>query len=455
MKTNLWENCDIEKKQQIDSFCERYRKFLSVNKTERECSRFFVAEAEKHGYRNLKNLIAEGAILQAGDKVYAVNMDKSVMFCVLGEDKLEDGFNIVAAHIDSPRLDLKATPLYESQGFCMLDTHYYGGIKKYQWTARPLALHGVVVKKDGFKLDFVFGEGDDPVVGISDLLPHLEKVETKFIKGEDLNVLAGNIPNADAKEEKFKANILEILKSKNIDPEDLFSAEFEVVPAGDAKNCGLDSSMIMGYGQDDRVCAYTGFQALMQTNSPKRSVVNLLVDKEEIGSVGATGMHSMFFENTIAEIMNLCGQYSELSLRRALTNSNVLSSDVTAGVDPNYVAPFNVATDAHLAKGVSFNKYTGSRGKGGANDANPEFIAQLRDCLDKEQVVYQATEMGKVDEGGGGTIAYIMAKYNMNVIDVGVPVLNMHAPCEITSKIDIYEAFRCYQAFFKMVQKID
>lgn len=332
----------------------------------------------------------------------------------------------------------------------MIDTHYYGGIKKYQWTAQPLAVHGVVVKKDGSKVDVVFGEDNGPVLAISDLLPHLDRNGTKEIKGEDLNLIAGNIADDKAKEKKFKTYILNLLKSKGINEEDFFSAELEVVPAGRARDCGLDSSMILAYGQDDRVCAYTGFKAILEVENPTYSVMNLLVDKEEIGSVGATGMESRFFENTLAEIMNLAGQYSELALRRALNNSNMLSSDVTAAVDPVYVDAFNVETDAHFAKGISFNKFTGSRGKSGANDANPEFIARLRACLDDAKVAYQATEMGKVDQGGGGTIAYIMAKYGMNVIDAGVPVLNMHAPWEITSKVDVYETYRAYKAFYDM-----
>ncbi len=453
MKTNLWEN--YKDKKEVFDFCENYREFLSNNKTERECTKFAIAVAQKNGFKELNTLIKENKKLKAGDKVYAVNMDKSIALFIIGTEPFESGINIVGAHIDSPRLDLKAKPLYESQGFCMLDTHYYGGIKKYQWMASPLALHGVVVKKDGTKIDFVVGEDDDAVVGISDLLPHLEKGPEKKAEfsGEDLNIIAGNIAKTDAKENQFKAFILDILKEKGIEEEDFFSAEIEAVPAGKARNFGLDKSMIMGYGQDDRVCAYTGLMALMQIQSPQKTVCNLLVDKEEIGSVGATGMHSKWFENTVAEVMNLCGQYSELSLRRTLNHSNMLSSDVTAAVDPNFTAAFNPATDAHFAKGISFNKFTGAYGKSGANDANPEFIAALRNELDKQKVPYQANEMGKVDQGGGGTIAYIMAKFGMNVIDAGVPVLNMHARWEITSKVDIYETYRAYVAFYGLKTK--
>ena len=450
MKTNLWEKYSNEKRKPVEEFCNGYKEFLSNHKTERECIKYAVKQAEAHGFKSLSDLMKSNTPLKPGDKVYAVNMDKAVVLFVVGQELIEKGINIVGAHIDSPRLDLKAKPLYESQGFCMIDTHYYGGIKKYQWIAQPLALHGVIVRKDGTKENIILGEGDDPVFAITDLLPHLDKEVKKEVKGEDLNIIAGNIADEKAEQNKFKAFILNLLKERNISEEDFFSAEIEVVPAGKARDCGLDSSLIMGYGHDDRVCAYTGLKALLETENPKYSVMNLLVDKEEIGSVGATGMHSKYFENTVAEIMNLAGQYSELGMRRAFNRSNMLSSDVTAGVDPNYLSVFNVETDAHLSKGISFNKFTGSRGKSGANDANPEFIAQLRDCLDKSDVTYQATEMGKVDQGGGGTIAYIMAKYGMNVIDAGVPVLNMHAPWEIVSKVDVYETYRAYKAFYQM-----
>lgn len=449
MKTNLWGK--YSNRENIDAFCDAYKQFLSICKTERECVKFAIEQAQKHGFKSLEQLVKNNGKLVAGDKVYAVNMDKAVVLFVVGKQPIEQGINIVGAHIDAPRLDLKAKPLYESQGFCMLDTHYYGGIKKYQWTATPLALHGVICRKDGSKEEIVLGENDDTVFAISDLLPHLDREVKKEIKGEDLNLLAGNIADVNTEKEPFKALILNILKQKNISEEDFFSAEIEVVPSGKARDCGFDKSMIIGYGHDDRVCAFTGMQAIFEVENPEYSVMNLLVDKEEIGSVGATGMESKYFENVLAEIMNLCGQYSELALRRALNRSRMLSSDVTAAVDPNYVSPFNVSTDAHFAKGISFNKFTGSRGKSGANDANPEFIARLRECLDKANVTYQATEMGKVDEGGGGTIAYIMAKYGMDVIDAGVPVLNMHAPWEIVSKVDVYETYRCYKAFFELV----
>ncbi len=446
-ETNVWEKYAGDKRVVVENFCAGYKDFLSENKTEREVASFAVREAERHGYRNLADIIASGEKISAGDKVYAVNMDKMVVLCVIGRQPIEMGANIVGAHIDSPRIDIKATPLYESQGFCMLDTHYYGGIKKYQWTAQPLAMHGVVIKKDGSRVNFVFGE-DDACVGFTDLLPHLEKDDKKDIKGEDLNLIAGNMGDKDAKKDKFKAVILEILKQQNIEEDDFFSAEIEIVPAGRARDFGLDRSMIMGYGHDDRVCTYTALKAMMEVVSPEYTTICLLVDKEEIGSVGATGMRSKYFENCLAEIMEVAGQYSELSLRRALNRSKMLSSDVTAAFDPNFTAPFNATTDAHLAKGISFNKFTGYAGKSSCNDANPEFIAKLRDLMDKKEISFQATEMGRVDQGGGGTIAYIMAIYGMDVIDAGVPVLNMHAPWEVVSKVDVFEAYQCYIAFF-------
>ena len=452
METNLWEKYSGEKRKPVEDFCKDYKQFLSTCKTERECIKYAIKKAEEKGFMSLEKLMNSHSTkkLKPGDKVYGVNMNKAIVLFVVGKQPIEYGINIIGAHIDSPRLDLKAKPFYESTGFCMLDTHYYGGIKKYQWTTQPMALHGVVVLKDGSTVDLVFGENDDAVVGFSDLLPHLEKDDKKDIKGEDLNLIVGNIANTKAKKDKYKEFILDILKKKNITEDDFFSAEIEVVPAGKARDFGLDGSMIIGYGQDDRVCAYTALQAILECDAPEYSAMCILVDKEEVGSTGATGIRSKYFENCLVEIMNFCGQYSELGMRRALNRANMLSSDVTAGVDPNFPAPFNVTTDAHLAKGMSFNKYTGSAGKYGSNDANPEFIAQLRRAMDEADVTFQATEMGKVDQGGGGTIAYIMAIYGMNIIDAGVPVLNMHAPWEITSKVDIYEAYRCYKTFYKM-----
>ena len=418
---NIWTKYNQEKTNAMNVFCEDYKKFLSTHKTERECIEYTVSAAEKNGFINLEKAIEENKKLKAGDKVYSVNMGKAILLMVIGNEPMVKGMNLIGAHIDSPRLDLKATPVYENNGLCLFDTHYYGGIKKYQWTALPLAMHGVVVKKNGEKIKLVLGEDDSEFVfGISDLLPHLESKEKenkKDIKGEDLNVLVGSIPDNNTKEkDKVKSNILKILKQYNIDEEDLFSAEIEIVPSGRARDFGLDKSMIMGYGQDDRVCAFTALNAILDVNNPKTTSICMLVDKEEIGSVGATGMSSKFFENSIAEIMNLAGQYNELDMRRALNKSTMLSSG----------------------------------GKYDANDANPEFIAKLRNILDNNNVFYQATEMGKVDAGGGGTIAYIMAGYGMEVIDAGVPLLNMHAPWEIASKVDIYESYLCYKSFYKM-----
>jgi len=446
---NIWQKYSEEEKNSVQNFCEEYRNFLSNHKTEREFVDYTIAEAEKQGFKSLNDIIKNGESLKAGDKVYAVYMNKTIACFVIGTEPLEKGTLITAAHIDSPRLDIKQKPLYESQGFCMMDTHYYGGIKKYQWTAIPLALHGVICKKDGSVQKIVFGEDENgPVVGLSDLLPHLEKKDDKKdFCGEDLNLLIGNTP-ADVDKNKFKTFIINLLKEKGIEENDFMSAEIEVVPAGKARNFGFDNSMIMAYGQDDRVCAYTSIKSIFEVENPKYTCISLLVDKEEIGSVGATGMQSKFFENALAEIMNAMGDYSELKLRRALQNSATLSSDVTAAVDPNFTSVYNTETDAHFARGVNFSKFTGHRGKYDSNDANPEFIAKLRDCFDNANVKYQLTEMGKVDQGGGGTIAYIMGNYGMNVIDAGVPVLNMHAPWEITSKADIYETYKCYKAFY-------
>lgn len=449
---NIWEKYSQSKLDKMEKFCNSYKDFISNCKTERECIDFFTNIAQKNGFINLEEALAENTKLKQGDKVYSVNMGKAMLLMVIGSEPMVKGLNIIGSHIDSPRLDLKATPVYENNELCMFDTHYYGGIKKYQWTALPLALHGTVVKKDGTKIKVVIGEDEnDTVLGISDLLPHLEKEKAKLeIKGEDLNVLVGSKPYLKAEKDKVKANILNILSEKKIDEKDLFSAELEIVPSGKARDFGLDRSMIMAYGQDDRVCAYTSFCAILEMDKPKTTSLCLLVDKEEIGSVGATAMNSKFYENSIAEIMNLCGQYDELTMRRALNKSRMLSSDVTAAYDPNYPTPMNENTDAHLARGISFNKYTGSKGKEGANDANPEFIAKLRRILDEKEIFYQATEMGKVDVGGGGTIAYIMAGYGMEVIDAGVPLLNMHAPWEISCKVDVYESYLCYKAFYTL-----
>lgn len=455
MKTeNAWKK--YSEKTEVFDFCEKYKSFMSTCKTERECVTEMVQQAEAAGYRNLNEVIENGESLKPGDKVYANNMGKCLAMYIIGEEPMEKGMRILGAHIDSPRLDLKQNPLYEDQEQALLDTHYYGGVKKYQWVTLPMALHGAVAKKNGEVVNVVIGEdGDDPVVGISDLLIHLsakqlQKTAAEVIEGENLNVLVGSMPLDGKEEEPVRAQILSILKEKyDMEEEDFLSAEFEVVPAGPARDYGLDRSMIMAYGHDDRVCSYPSFMATLAQDKVKYTSVCLLVDKEEIGSVGATGMQSRFFENTTAEVMYAAGQYSELLLRRALKNSMMLSSDVSAAFDPNYPEVMEKKNSAYLGHGITFNKYTGSRGKGGSNDANPEYIAKLRKIMDDNQVSFQTAELGKVDQGGGGTIAYILANYNMEVIDCGVAVLNMHAPWEIASKVDIYEAYRGYCAFLK------
>lgn len=452
-----WDKYTDEELDKVFSFAEGYKSFMSKCKTERECVKEFILLAESHGYRNLEEVIARGEKLRPGDKLYANNMGKMLALFIIGQQPLEKGMKILGAHIDSPRLDLKQNPLYEDTGLALLETHYYGGIKKYQWVAMPMAIHGVVVKKDGTVIDVVIGEkDDDSVVGVSDLLIHLaaeqmEKKLAKGIEGEDLNVCVGSIPlrtDNEDESERVKKNILRLLNERyGMDEEDFVSAELEVVPAGRARDYGLDRSMVIAYGQDDRVCAYTSFEALMRVDNPQKTCVALMVDKEEIGSVGATGMTSRFFENVLAEIMNLMGDYSELKMRRALANSKMLSCDVSAGFDPNYPSVMEKKNAAYLGKGVTFNKYTGARGKSGSNDANAEYMAYLRDIMDKHGVTWQTAELGKVDQGGGGTIAYILAEYGMDVIDCGVPVHSMHAPWEVTSKADIYEAMRGYYAF--------
>ena len=455
MKTeNAWKK--YTDKKEIFDFCGAYKEFMSRCKTERECIAEMINMARKAGYRDLDEITAQGIELKPGDKVYANNMGKTLAMYIVGQEPMEKGMRILGAHVDSPRLDLKQNPLYEDTELAMMDTHYYGGVKKYQWVTLPMALHGVVVKKDGEVVQVVIGEKeDDPVVGISDLLIHLsgkqmQKNAAEVVEGENLDVLVGSIPLTDEEKEPVKAQILELLKEQyGIEEEDFLSAELEVVPAGPAKDYGLDRSMIMAYGHDDRVCAYPSFMAMLAQDKVEYTSVCLLVDKEEIGSVGATGMQSRFFENTTAEVMNAAGQYSELSLRRALKNSMMLSSDVSAAFDPNYPEVMEKKNSAYLGHGITFNKYTGSRGKSGSNDANPEYIARLRKVMEENQVAFQTAELGKVDQGGGGTIAYILANYNMEVIDCGVAVLNMHSPWEIASKVDIYEAYRGYCAFLR------
>ena len=447
-----YQNVDIEK---LMSFCEGYKKFISECKTERECVKYAEKLAKAKGYKNLDDFKK----LKEGDKVYAINKGKNIVTFIIGKEDIENGINILGAHIDSPRIDLKQNSLYEQDGFALADSHYYGGIKKYQWVARPLAIHGVVCKKDGAIINVVIGEDDnDPIIYITDLLIHLAqdqltKSGSKVIEGEDLDVTMASIPSKDAEKDKVKAALLDILKEKyNIEEEDFVSSEFEIVPAGNARDLGLDKSMIMGYGHDDRVCAYTSLMAILDTESVNRTSCAILVDKEEIGSVGATGAHSKWFENVIAEVINKMTDYNDLKLRHTITNSYMLSSDVSAGFDPLYSSAFERKNAAFLGKGITFNKYTGSRGKSGCNDAMTEYIAKIRKIMDDNNVNYQTAELGRVDLGGGGTIAYILGNYNMNVIDAGIPVLSMHAPCEVVSKADVYEAYLGYIAFIKNIK---
>ena len=463
-RLNAWNKYDEDMKKKVFDFADEYRRFISLCKTERECVEEGVRILKASGYKDLKDVIAADEKLKAGDKVYAVNMNKAIVAFNIGETSIESGMNILGAHIDSPRLDIKQNPLYEETGLVLLDTHYYGGIKKYQWVATPLALHGVVALKDGTTVKVVIGEDiDDTVVGISDLLIHLaseqmDKKAAKVVEGEALDILVGSMPlkQESAKSDKedckdaVKKNILALLKEKyGIEEEDFMSAELEAVPAGPARDYGIDRSMIIGYGHDDRVCAYPSLIALVNADMPKRTGVCILVDKEEIGSVGATGMQSRFFENMVAEVMDRCGEYSELKLRRALANSYMLSSDVSAAYDPNYASVFEKKNAAYFGKGMVFNKYTGARGKSGSNDASAEFVGKLRKVMDDANVGFQTAELGKVDIGGGGTIAYILANLDMNVIDSGIAVQNMHAPYEVISKADLYETLKGYEAFLK------
>ena len=465
----VWKKYSQAELKKLEKLNAEYIDFLSEGKTERECVDKIVNLAEAAGYIELEKLIGSKKKLKTGDKVYTVWMNKSVCMFRIGKKPFSAGMNILGAHIDSPRMDVKSNPLYEKDDFALLDTHYYGGIKKYQYTALPLAIHGVVVKKDGSTIEINVGEDpDDPVFFVSDLLIHLaqdqmEKKGSKVVEGEDLDVVVGNKPialgadvrkNAKVKEEKkdsVKNAILNILKEQyDFEEKDFYSAELEVVPAGRAREAGFDRSMILSYGQDDRVCAFTSLKAMLDIPQCDRTICTILVDKEEIGSVGATGMRSKFFENAVAEVMNLCGEYnSEIDLKRALSRSCMLSSDVSAGVDPNYESVFEKKNAAFLGGGIVFNKFTGSRGKSGSNDANAEYIAAIRRVFEDAGISYQFAELGKVDQGGGGTIAYILALYGMNVIDSGVAVLNMHSPWEATSKADVYETYKGYIAFCK------
>lgn len=449
-----WEKYNDEQINDIMTFNEGYKNYITKGKTERLCVSETVKLAMAHGYKELN----EVDILKPGDKVYVTNMKKNIALFVIGKKPLEDGMRILGAHIDSPRMDLKQNPLYESEGFAMLDTHYYGGVKKYQWVTIPLAMVGVVVKKDGTVINVNIGEDEnDPVVGISDLLVHLsadqlKKDGAKVIEGEDLDVTFGSIPLKDHEKDAVKANVLKILKDKyDFDEEDFLSAEIEIVPSGKARDYGIDRSMVAGYGHDDRVCAYTSLMAILDMEMPDYTSCCILVDKEEIGSVGATGAQSLFFENTVSELLLKQGTDSFVKTRKAMANSKMLSSDVSAGVDPLYLSVNDKKNAAYLGKGIVFNKYTGARGKSGSNDANPEYMAEIRKILDDDNIYYQTAELGKVDQGGGGTIAYILGNYNMNVIDAGVAVLNMHAPMEIVSKVDVYEAYLAYRTFLKQI----
>ena len=455
MREIAWNKYDEQKMKEVMDFSEGYKKFISECKTERECVTESIKIAEAHGYRNLEDVIRNQETLKPGDKVYANNMGKTIALFLIGKEPLEKGMKILGAHIDSPRLDLKQNPLYEDKDLAMLETHYYGGIKKYQWVTLPLAMHGVIVRKDGSSVQVNIGENEnDPVVGISDLLVHLSsdqlgKKGSVVIEGEDLNITVGSIPLKDEEKDAVKMNVLKLLKETyQIEEDDFVSAEIEVVPAGKARDYGLDRSMVMGYGHDDRVCAYTSLKAILDIQEiPQYTSCCILVDKEEIGSVGATGAQSLFFENTIAQILHLCGDDTFLSVRKALAHSMMLSSDVSAGFDPLYKEVNDPKNAAYLGNGIVFNKYTGARGKSGSNDANPEYFAKIRNVMDQNGIHFQTAELGKVDQGGGGTIAYILGNYDMNVIDAGIAVLNMHAPHEIVSKVDVYEAYLAYTQF--------
>lgn len=455
-RKNAWKTYNDSEKEQLQSLNADYIDFLSECKTERECISETVKRAKKKGYISLEEAIANNKKLKQGDKVYAVCMNKTIALFNIGKEPLEKGMNILGAHVDSPRMDVKQNPLYENEGMAYLDTHYYGGIKKYQWVTLPLAIHGVIVKKDGTTVNVNIGEKpEDPVFCVTDLLIHLaanqmEKKAAKVVEGENLDILVGTIPLNDEEKEATKKGVLEILKEMyGMEEEDFMSAELEVVPAGRAREMGFDRSMIISYGQDDRVCAYTSLVAMLEMEKVDKTSCCLLVDKEEIGSVGATGMQSRFFENTVAELLNLFDDYSEIKLKRCLANSRMLSSDVNAAFDALYAEAFQKNSSSFMGKGVVFNKFTGRGGKSGSNDANAEYLAALRKIMDDNNVNYQMAELGKVDIGGGGTIAYIMALYGMEVIDSGVAVLSMHAPWEVTNKADVYESYKCYKAFLK------
>lgn len=451
---NIYKNCNQDKINAINNFCEDYKDFISAGKTERLCVEQALNQAKKNGYVSLDEVIKSKQKIKAGDKLYRINKNKNIILFNIGKKPLVEGLRVLGAHIDSPRLDVKQNPLYEKDEFALLDTHYYGGIKKYQWVTIPLAIHGVVCKKDGNTININVGEDEsDPVVGISDLLIHLsgdqmQKPASKVIEGEDLDLTIGSIPLDKEQKEAVKANVLKLLKDKyNFEEEDFLSSELEIVPAGKARDYGLDRSMIAGYGHDDRVCAFTSLKAVLDAKDVEYTSCCILVDKEEIGSVGATGAQSKFFEDTIAILLNALGFTSYLDLKEAMTNTKMLSSDVSAGFDPLFASVNDPKNAAYFNRGIVFNKYTGARGKSGSNDANPEYVAWVRKILDEENIHFQTAELGKVDQGGGGTIAYILGNYNMNVLDAGIAVFNMHAPMEIVSKADVYEAYLAYKTF--------
>lgn len=453
MSKTVWEKLNDSQKDELMQFNKEYIDFLSVSKTERTFVNNSIALVEKAGFKNL----SEVTELKPGDKVYSTNKGKNILAFIIGKEPIRNGLNLLGAHIDSPRTDLKQHPLYESNGLVLLDTHYYGGIKKYQWVARPMALVGVVVKKDGTIIDINIGDDDnDPVVGISDLLIHLaadqmSKTGAKVVEGEALDVLVGSIPKKDTEKDPVKAYILDLLKEKyDIEEDDFISSEIEVVPAGKARDYGLDRSMVMGYGHDDKVCAYTSLRAVLDfEGTPERTACAILVDKEEIGSVGNTGMQSAYFDHVIAKMLAMQNESSLVAFNDTMDSSRMLSSDVSAAFDPLYPEVMETKNASFFGKGICFNKYTGSRGKGGSNDANAEYMAKIRKIMDENDCYFQTCELGKVDVGGGGTIAYIMANKNMDVIDAGIAVQNMHAPCEVVSKADVYEAYRAYIAFLK------
>ena len=452
---NAWLKYDEKAFKEVMDFCEGYKDYISKGKTERVCVTEAVKIAEANGFKDINTF----EVLKKGDKVYSINRNKNVALFVIGEKSMDKGLHILGAHIDSPRLDVKQNPLYEKNDLVFLDTHYYGGIKKYQWVTTPLAVYGVVVKKDGTKVDINIGDAEgDPIFGITDLLIHLagsqmKKTADVAIEGEDLDLSFGSIPLKDEEKESVKVNILKLLKEKyDFEEEDFISAELEIVPAGKARDYGIDRGMIAGYGHDDRVCAYTSLMALIDAGECEYTTCCILVDKEEVGSIGATGAQSKYFENVVAEVISKTTAYNDILLRKAFENSKMLSSDVSAGFDPLYPSVNEAKNTAYLSKGLCINKYTGARGKSGCNDSSPEFIAEIRKVFDEANVNYQTSELGKVDQGGGGTIAYILGNYNMDVIDAGVPVLNMHSPMEIVSKADVYEAYKRYVSFLKNIK---